>query len=93
MPLPLQYSLAGSPSWCYSGVSHPGKMHTMFPRLLMKAVPDLVTTFLPSVGFMDGQIRVVVMFDQPLLQTLFGWVCHETIGAGMWFMDLVRTCR
>lgn len=80
-PPSLQYSLAGSPSWCYSGVPEPGKMQTMFPLLLMKAVRGWVTTFVPSARSTDGLIRVVVMFDQSLLQTLFGWAGHETIGA------------
>ncbi|PVH91526.1 hypothetical protein DM02DRAFT_545680 [Periconia macrospinosa] len=79
-PLTLQYSLAGSPCWCYSGVPQQRKRQTMFSRLLTKAIPGLVTTFLPLEGFMDGLIRVVVAFDQSLLQTLFGWASHETVG-------------
>jgi hypothetical protein len=85
MPPSLQYILAGSPSWCYSGPLELGKMQPMFPGLLKKAVGvgSWVTTFLPSEGLVtDGRIKVVIMFDQSLLQTLFGRVMHETIDAG-----------
>ncbi|KAH8693356.1 hypothetical protein GQ44DRAFT_159470 [Phaeosphaeriaceae sp. PMI808] len=82
MPPTLQYSLSGSPSWCYSGLPQTGKRQTMFPRLLTKAIPGLVNAFLPSEGFMDGLISVVVIFDHSLLQTLFGWAGHGALSAG-----------
>jgi hypothetical protein len=39
--LPTQY-------WCFSGAPHAEKMQTMFPRLLVKVVHGLVTTFVPK---------------------------------------------
>ncbi|KAH7175750.1 hypothetical protein EDB81DRAFT_770819 [Dactylonectria macrodidyma] len=87
MPPSLQYCLDGSPSWCYSTVPQRGAMQALFPRLLSKALRGWVTTFLPSEESTDGLIRVMFPFDQSLLQTLFGWVGHETIGAGKLPMD------
>jgi hypothetical protein len=81
----VQYSLAGSPSCCFSGkVLHVEKMQTMFPRLIIMAVHGWVTTFVPWQGFTDGVIRVMVAFDQSLLRTLFGWVGQVTISTGTW---------
>lgn len=57
-------------------------MQATFPRLLNKALRGWITTFLPSEESTDGLIRVMFPFDQSLLQTLFGWAGHETIGAG-----------
>jgi len=85
--LPTRYTLAGSPYWCFSGVPQTEKMHVIFPRLMTIAVHGLVTTFIPSEGSTDGLIRVVVMFDQLLLQRLCGLPGHETIGAGISFMN------
>lgn len=78
----LQYSLGGGPSCCYTSIVKPESMHIAFPRLLVKAVCGYVTTFLPSEGSTDGLIRVMVMFDQSLLQSLFGCLESDTIAAG-----------
>ncbi|KAK9848949.1 hypothetical protein MYU51_015027 [Penicillium brevicompactum] len=78
----LQYSLGGGPSWCYTSIVKPESMHIAFPRLLVKAVRGYLTTFLPSEGSTDGLIRVMVMFDQSLLQSLFGCPESDTMAAG-----------
>jgi hypothetical protein len=57
-------------------------MQTTFPRLLIKAVRGYITTFLPSEGSTDGLIRVMIMFDQSLLQNLFGCAESDTMAAG-----------
>lgn len=88
----LQYSLNGHPSWCYSKIIQPGSVHTTFPRLLIKAVRGYVTTFLPSEESTDGLIRVTIMFDQNLLQMLFGWGGTETMNAGRQLVDRNETC-
>ncbi|OQD95774.1 hypothetical protein PENVUL_c104G03253 [Penicillium vulpinum] len=54
----------------------PESMQATFPRLITKATRGYVTTFLPSEGSTDGMIRVMTMFDQNSLRTLFG--CAET---------------
>ncbi|CAI7626058.1 unnamed protein product [Penicillium pancosmium] len=78
----LQYSLCGGPSWCYTTIIKPESMQTAFPRLLIKAIRGSVTTFLPSEGSTDGLIRVMIMFDQSLLQSLFGCAGSDTMAAG-----------
>lgn len=78
----LQYSLAGNPSWCYSKVPQPGSSQTIFSRLLNKALRGYTTTFLPSEASTDGLVRVMMPFEQQLLQTLFGWKGGEAIDAG-----------
>lgn len=80
----LQYSLSGSPSWCYSKIIKPESMQTTFPRLLNKAVRGYVTTFLPSEESTDGLIRVMALFDQNLLRTVFGCAETGTMSAGMY---------
>ena len=79
----LQYSLSGSPSWCYSKIVKPESVQTTFPRLLIKAVRGYVTTFLPSEESTDGLIRVMTIFDQNLLRTVFGCAETDTMSAGM----------
>ncbi|KAH3611712.1 hypothetical protein KXV56_001671 [Aspergillus fumigatus] len=66
----LQYSLHGSPSWCYCKTITPRSTPNTFPRLLSKAVHGYATTFLPSEESTDGLIRVMIMFDQAILRTL-----------------------
>lgn len=78
----LQYSLGESPSWCYSTIIKPESMQATFPRLLIKAIRGYVTTFLPSEGSTDGMIRVMTIFDQNLLRTLFGCAETDTMAAG-----------
>ncbi|KAJ5559457.1 hypothetical protein N7513_001856 [Penicillium frequentans] len=78
----LQYFLYGGPSWCYTTIIKPESVQTAFPRLLIKAVRGYVTTFLPSEGSTDGLIRVMIMFDQSLLQNLFGYAESDTMAAG-----------
>ncbi|GFF64886.1 hypothetical protein IFM60648_01418 [Aspergillus lentulus] len=53
-----------------------------FPRLLSKAVHGYVTAFLPSEESTDGLIRVMTMFDQTILRTLFGCAESDTMAAG-----------
>jgi len=59
----------------------------MFPRLLSKAVCSWVTTFVPWQGFTDGLIRVMVAFDQSLLQTVFEWTGQEPFGTEPFSVD------
>lgn len=78
----LQYSLNDSPSWCYSKIIKQGPGQTMFPRLLTKSARGYVTAFLPSEESTDGLIRVMTMFDQTILRTLFGCAESGTMAAG-----------
>jgi hypothetical protein len=78
----LQYSLHGSPSWCYSKIITLGSTPNTFPRLLSKAVHGYATAFLPSEESTDGLIRVMIMFDQTILRTLFGCADSNTMAAG-----------
>ena len=79
----LQYSLSESPSWCYSKIIKPESVQTTFPRLLIRAVRGYVTAFLPSEESTDGLIRVMTIFDQNLLRTVFGCAETNTMSAGM----------
>ncbi|ORX95374.1 hypothetical protein BCR34DRAFT_199159 [Clohesyomyces aquaticus] len=78
-PVRPRYSLSGNPSWCFSGIPHEGKAQVVFRGLLTRAIGGQVTTFLPQEGNDDGLIRVVVSFDESMLQTLFGWVIQESL--------------
>ncbi|CEL07682.1 hypothetical protein ASPCAL10838 [Aspergillus calidoustus] len=78
----LQYSLNGSPSWCYSKIIKQEPGQTMFPRLLTKSARGYVTAFLPSEESTDGLIRVMTMFDQTILRMLFGCAETGTMAAG-----------
>ncbi|KAF9728553.1 hypothetical protein PMIN02_012103 [Paraphaeosphaeria minitans] len=78
-PVRPRYSLSGNPSWCFSGIPHEGKAQVIFRGLLARAIGGQVTTFVPQEGNDDGLIRVVVSFDESMLQTLFGWRSQESL--------------
>lgn len=78
--LAVQYSLAGQPCWCFTGVSQKA-IHTSFAIPTAWAVRD-VTTFLPVDESFDCIIRMSVGFDTELLRTLFGHQVPQPINAG-----------
>lgn len=57
-------------------------MQTVFSQLLIKVVRGYITTFLPSEGSINGLTRVMIVFDQSLLQNLFGCAESDTMAAG-----------
>ncbi|KAI1526595.1 hypothetical protein A1F97_09859 [Pyrenophora tritici-repentis] len=59
--LAAQYSLAGRPCWCFTGVSQKA-IHSSFAMPSARAVRD-ITTFLPVDESFDCIIRMTVGFD------------------------------
>ncbi|KJZ69176.1 hypothetical protein HIM_11429 [Hirsutella minnesotensis 3608] len=83
--LAVQYSLAGKPCWCFTGVSQRA-IHNSFAIPTARAVRD-ITTFLPVDDRFDCIIRMTIGFDTELIRTLFGHQVSQPITAEPFLLE------